>query len=82
MNTIENTNSADRTKNLVDIRDINTACAEGKYLTMALSRLTTTVDSDKTPYEVLEILTALKESTYDNPPHKVCEGLAGEDPVN
>lgn len=44
-----------------DITEINTETEEGKMLMAALAKITTESQTDKTPYEVLEQLTKLKD---------------------
>ncbi len=48
---------------LSDIRDINTDTLEGKYLLMAIAKITTESQTDKTPNEVLEQVRYLHEAT-------------------
>lgn len=43
-----------------DINDIDTSTKEGKYLFAAVAKITTESQRDKTPDEVLEQLTELK----------------------
>jgi hypothetical protein len=47
-----------------DINDINTETEEGKMLMAALAKITTESQTDKTPYEVLEQITKLKDEMY------------------
>ncbi len=46
------------------MKDINTETEEGKMLMAALAKITTESQTDKTPYEVLEQLTKLKDEMY------------------
>lgn len=50
--------------NIKTINDINTETDEGKLLIMALSKLTCTVHTDKTPDEVVNMLVELAEECY------------------
>jgi len=47
-----------------DLNDINTETEEGKMLMAALAKITTESQTDKTPYEVLEQITKLKDEMY------------------
>jgi SepF-like predicted cell division protein (DUF552 family) len=47
-----------------DLNDINTETEEGKMLMAALAKITTESQTDKTPYEVLEQITELKDEMY------------------
>ena len=47
-----------------DLNDINTETEEGKMLMAALAKITTESQTDKTPYEVLEQITKLKNEMY------------------
>ena len=47
-----------------DISEINTKTEEGKLLVAALAKITTESQIDKTPYEVLEQVTKLKDEIY------------------
>ena len=47
-----------------DLNDINTETEEGKMLIAALAKITTESQTDKTPYEVLEQITELKDKMY------------------
>ena len=47
-----------------DLNDINTETEEGKMLMAALAKITTERQTDKTPYEVLEQITELKDEMY------------------
>jgi sulfopyruvate decarboxylase TPP-binding subunit len=47
-----------------DIKEINTEIPEGKLLMAALAIITTESRTDKTPYEVLEIITKLSKEMY------------------
>mgnify|MGYP001129284982 CR=1 FL=1 len=47
-----------------DLNDINTETEEGKMLIAALAKITTESQTDKTPYEVLEQITKLKDEIF------------------
>jgi SepF-like predicted cell division protein (DUF552 family) len=47
-----------------DLNDINTETEEGKMLMAAIAKITTESQTDKTPYEVLEQITKLKDEMY------------------
>lgn len=51
-------------ENITNINQIDTSTKEGKTLMAALAFITTTSRTDKTPYEVLEELTELKNKMY------------------
>lgn len=46
------------------INDIDTSTKEGKYLIAALAKITTESQKDKTPDDVLDQLTELKNKIY------------------
>ena len=47
-----------------DLNEINTSTEEGKMLMAAIAKITTESQTDKTPYEVLEQITKLKDEMY------------------
>ncbi len=49
---------------ITDLKQINTETEEGKMLMAALAKITTESQTDKTPYEVLEQITKLKDEMY------------------
>ena len=55
----------DGDKSYKELDDINTGTQDGKMLFAALVRLTTQTYTDKTPYEVLEMLVEDVEKTKD-----------------
>jgi SepF-like predicted cell division protein (DUF552 family) len=47
-----------------EVNEINTNIEEGKMLIAALAKITTESQTDKTPFEVLEQITKLKDEIY------------------
>jgi len=67
------------TNTIDDLKQIDTSTNEGQYLMAALALITTTSRTDKTPYEVLDELTILKNKMY--PGIVVSNGITStEDP--
>ena len=48
-----------------DINEINTDTEEGRLLVAAKAKISTESQTDKTPWEILEQLTELKDSIYN-----------------
>jgi len=53
-------------ENIKDLNEINTSSKEGKYLMAALAKISTESQTNKTPYEVLDQLTTLKDKMYSS----------------